>query len=76
MIKTMREMRLTLLDGYGYIPSYTRTDCTDDLHKAFGFRTDYEIMKKQKVRNIIHQTKDKEKCDKSLQDRKWLKAPE
>lgn len=61
LIRTMKEMNLTLLDGYGYIPSYTRTDCTDDLHNEFGFRTDYEIMKKQKIRNIIHQTKDKKK---------------
>lgn len=61
LIRTMKEMKLTLLDGYGYIPSYTRTDCTDDLHNEFGFRTDYEIMKKQKIRNIIHQTKDKKK---------------
>jgi len=54
-------MNLTLLEGYGYIPSYTRTDITDDLHKLFGFRTDYQITKKQKMRNIIHQTKDKKK---------------
>lgn len=70
LIRTMKEMKLTLLDGYGYIPSYTRTDCTDDLHNEFGFRTDYEIMKKQKIRNIIHQTKDKKKYDKSLHNNK------
>ena len=37
------------------------TDITDDLQKLFGFRTDYQITKKQKMRNIIHQTKDKKK---------------
>ena len=29
--------------GDGYIPTYTRTDITDDLHEMVGFRTDYEI---------------------------------
>lgn len=61
IVDTMKKMDLTLLEGYGYIPSYTRTDITDDLHKLFGFRTDYQITKKQKMRNIIHQTKDKKK---------------
>lgn len=61
IVDTMKKMNLTLLEGYGYIPSYTRTDITDDLHKLFGFRTDYQITKKQKMRNIIHQTKDKKK---------------
>ena len=61
IVGTMKKMTLTLLEGYGYIPSYTRTDITDDLHKLFGFRTDYQITKKQKMRNIIHQTKDKKK---------------
>lgn len=61
IVGTMKKMNLTLLEGYGYIPSYTRTDITDDLHKLFGFRTDYQITKKQKMRNIIHQTKDKKK---------------
>lgn len=61
IVDTMKKMNLTLLEGYGYIPSYTRTDITDDLHKLFGFRTDYQITKKQEMRNIIHQTKDKKK---------------
>lgn len=61
IVGTMKKMNLTLLERYGYIPSYTRTDITDDLHKLFGFRTDYQITKKQKMRNIIHQTKDKRK---------------
>ena len=27
----------------GYLPEYTRTNLTDDLHELFNFRTDYEI---------------------------------
>lgn len=61
IINTMKHMDLTLIDGYGYIPSYTRTNVTDDLHNLFEFRTDYQIIKKQKMKSIIHQSKDKKK---------------
>ena len=53
-------MKLLAIEGLGYQPAYTRTDITDDLHEAFGFYTDYEIMKKNKLRTIIHQTKQKQ----------------
>lgn len=42
----------------GYVPSYTRTEITDSLHKTFGFRTDYEFIKKSTMRSIIKQTKE------------------
>lgn len=54
---TLRDMRVLELDGHGYIPVYTRTQLTDDLHAAFDFRTDNQIIKKSKMRNIIKQTK-------------------
>jgi len=57
LLKTLRNMTLTDT-GYGsYIPSYTRTEITDELHESFGFRTDYEISTKQNIRNIIKNTK-------------------
>ena len=59
IIKTLREMNVCLLDGHGYIPTYTRTALTDKLHEFFGFHTDTQIIKKSKMRNIIHQTKQK-----------------
>ena len=37
---------------------YTRTEITDSLHKTFGFRTDYEFIKKSTMLNIIKQTKE------------------
>ena len=44
IIETLRSMKLTLLNtANGYVPSYTRTEITDSLHKFFGFRTDYEF---------------------------------
>ena len=58
LISTIKDMKMTLLEGYGYIPAYTRNDITDDLHETFGFRTDHQIIQKKKMRSIIHKTKD------------------
>ena len=43
--------------GEGYEPSYTRTDFTDALHEAFGFRTDYQIVTTSKMKKIFKETK-------------------
>ena len=52
-------MKMTLLlKNSGYIPSYKRTDLTDDLHKVFGFHTDIEFISKSNMRIIIKQTKE------------------
>jgi len=59
IIDTLRSMKMTLLNtANGYVPSYTRTEITDSLHKTFGFRTDYEFIKKSTMRSIIKQTKE------------------
>ncbi len=58
ILSTLRSMQATLLSREsGYIPSYKRTDLTDDLHKAFGFHTDYEFISKSAMRSIIKNTK-------------------
>lgn len=58
ILKTLRSMKMTLLSSAsGYIPSYTRTEITDALHKAFGFRTDYEFISKSSMRSMIKETK-------------------
>ena len=58
ILETLRSMRMTLLNtANGYIPSYTRTELTDALHKAFNFRTDYEFITKSSMRTIIKETK-------------------
>lgn len=37
ILGTLRSMQMTLLNtASGYIPSYTRTELTDSLHKTFG----------------------------------------
>lgn len=58
ILGTLRSMQMTLLNtASGYIPSYTRTELTDALHKTFGFRTDYEFITKASMRTIIKETK-------------------
>ena len=52
-------MNTSLIDSHGYIPTYTRTELTDLIHDTFGFNTDYEIMRKSKMRNIIKKSKEK-----------------
>ena len=61
ILSTLRSMQVTLFSKEsGYIPSYKRTDLTDDLHKAFGFHTDYEFISKSAMRSIIKSTKTEE----------------
>lgn len=57
IINGLREMNFYEIKGEGYIPTYTRTDFTDALHEAFGFRTDYEIIKKTQMKKILSTTK-------------------
>ena len=45
------------LKGEGYIPTYIRTDLTDELHEKFNFRTDTQIVGSTKMKKIIKQTK-------------------
>jgi hypothetical protein len=57
VIDGLRDMNFLKIEGEGYVPSYTRTDFTDALHEAFGFRTDYEIVNLKQMKNIFKATK-------------------
>ena len=57
IIGTLRDMNMMIAPGEGYIPTYTRTDLTDALHGAFGFRTDYQITSQKSMRKILNQTR-------------------
>ena len=63
IVDTLRSMDFLSIPGEGYIPTYTRTDLTNNLHGSAGFRTDTQIVTKQKMRSIISQTKKREKKD-------------
>lgn len=57
ILKNLKEMDFYQIKGEGYIPTYSRNDLTDDLHEAFGFRTDYQILSNQQIKNIFKTTK-------------------
>ena len=57
IIQTLRELSFFQKDGCGYVPIYTRTDLTDELHDIFGFRTDTEVIPFSKMKKMFKQTK-------------------
>lgn len=57
IIRTLRSMDMLIYPGEGYVPEYTRTNLTDALHDAFGFRTDYQITSQRNIKKICNQTK-------------------
>lgn len=57
IIDGLRQMDFKEVRGEGYEPLYKRTDFTDDVHDAFGFRTDYEIVTNRAMKEIIRKTK-------------------
>lgn len=61
ILDTLANMNFLKIDGTGYIPTYTRTDLTDALHSAFGFRTDTQIVGSATMKKIIAQTKTRDK---------------
>ena len=57
IIDGLRDMNFLEAKGEGYIPTYTRTDFTDALHKVFGFHTDYQIISTPNMKKIFKETK-------------------
>ena len=57
IIGTLQDMNFVSVPGEGYIPTYTRTDLTNNLHGSAGFRTDTQIVTKQIMKRIINATK-------------------
>jgi len=51
---TLRKMNFLHFEGDGYIPTYERTELTDDLHKILGHRTDTEIVSEKKMKKILY----------------------
>ena len=57
IITGLRDMNFYNVPSDGYIPTYTRTNFTDALHEAFGFRTDYQIVSTKQMKKIFKDTK-------------------
>lgn len=65
IVDTLRSMDFLSVAGEGYIPTYTRTDLTNNLHGSAGFRTDTQIVTRQKMRSIIAQTRKRDQDEKA-----------
>ena len=53
ILHTLRDMSAYRLRDLGYLSAYTRTEITDALHDAFGFRTDYEFLSEKTMKKIL-----------------------
>lgn len=69
IIGTLTDMNFLSIQGEGYIPTYTRTDLTNALHGSAGFRTDTQIVPKQRMREIISATKNSRSSKEKLKGR-------
>lgn len=56
IFRGLKDMSFLEIKGEGYHPCYTRNNFTDDLHDAFGFRTDYEIVTNKLMQKIYGST--------------------
>ncbi|MCI2107813.1 MAG: hypothetical protein LKK12_02650 [Bacteroidales bacterium] len=63
IIGTLQDMNFLAVNGEGYVPTYTRTDVTNNLHGSAGFRTDTQIVSKQRMNAIIAESKKSTKKD-------------
>lgn len=59
ILSTLKEINFASIEGQGFMPLYTRTKLTDDLHEVCGFRTDYQLISKNKMRTIQKNSKGK-----------------
>ncbi len=57
IIDCLRDMEVLETKGDGFLPAYTRTDLTDDLHQIFGLNTDTKIISYKKCKKILSQIK-------------------
>lgn len=57
ILSTLKSINFLYLRGYGYVPTYERSDLTDALHEIYGFRTDNEIIPVDEMKKIISNTK-------------------
>lgn len=57
IISALQDMSVREVLGEGYLPNYMRTDITDALHDAFGFRTDYNIIPSKQMKKIVKESK-------------------
>ena len=60
ILDTLKAINFAEIQEQGFIPLYKREAITDALHEVCGFRTDYQFITKNKMRNIQKKSKGKE----------------
>lgn len=60
LLDALKSMNFAEIQEQGFIPLYSRSVITDDLHNACGFRTDSQFLTKSKMRTIQKKSKGKE----------------
>lgn len=60
LLDTLKSMNFAEIQEQGFIPLYSRSVITDDLHNACGFRTDSQFLTKSKMRTIQKKSKGKD----------------
>ena len=55
IVSKLQEMKMLEHKGKGFVPTYTRTNLTDELHQFLGINTDKEILTYKKIKKILNQ---------------------
>lgn len=53
----LKDMNICAVNDGGFVPDYTRTAVTDELHNTVGFRTDYEYLSRPQLKKFCSETK-------------------
>ncbi len=57
ILSKLKAMNFASLEGQGFMPLYRRDELTDALHDISNFRTDYQFITKQKMKEIQKKSK-------------------
>jgi transposase len=57
ILSKLKEINFVSLEGQGFMPLYQRDTLTDALHELSNFRTDYQFITKQKMKEIQKKSK-------------------
>ena len=57
LLQVLRNINFADVEEQGFMPVYERQRITDELHEACGFRTDYQLIGKRKMKEIQKKSK-------------------
>ena len=57
LLKVLKDIKFADVEDQGFMPVYERQKITDELHENCGFRTDYQLITKRKMKHIQKKSK-------------------